>query len=112
MDVETITKLLDAGYTKEEIDKMAGAAADQQGEAGAAGNETAGEEQGNAGQENASQVVTNVEITAAIEALTNTVTGLKETVKAMQANNASTAATDKPKKDSIGEAIAGFMESL
>ena len=112
MDVETITKLLDAGYTKEEIDKMAGAAADQQGEAGAENNETAGKEQSNAGAENESQVVTNVEITAAIEALTNTVTGLKETVKAMQANNANAAATDKPKKDSISEAIAGFMESL
>ena len=112
MDVETITKLLDAGYTKEEIDKMAGTATDQPGEAGAAGNETAGKEQDNAGQENASQVVTNVEITAAIEALTNTVTGLKETVKAIQENNAKAAATDKPKKDSIGEAIAGFMETL
>ena len=77
MDVETITKLLDAGYTKAEIDKMAGGAADQQGEAGAADNESAGEEQSTAGQENASRVVTNVEITAAIEALTNTVTGLK-----------------------------------
>ena len=112
MDVETITKLLDAGYTKEEIDKMeAGPGAEQSPENGGA-NETAGEDHGDAGQENASQVVTNVEITAAIEALTNTVTGLKETVKAMQANNANAAATDKPKKDSIGEAIAGFMESL
>lgn len=112
MDVETITKLLDAGYTKAEIDKMAGAATDQPGDAGATENESAGKEPGDAGQENASQIVTNVEITAAIEALTNTVTGLKETVKAMQANNANAAATDNPNKDSIGEAIAGFMETL
>lgn len=112
MDVETITKLLDAGYTKEEIDKMAAVPGAPQSTEDGGANETTGEEQGAAGAENASQVVTNVEITAAIEALTNTVTGLKETVKAMQANNANAAATDKPKKDSIGEAIAGFMESL
>lgn len=112
MDVETITKLLDAGYTKADIDKMAGTAADQQGEAGTENNETAGEEQGTAGQENAGKIETGVSIEAAIEALTNTVAGLKDTVKAMQDANAGQAATDKPKKDPIGEAIAGFMESL
>lgn len=112
MDVETITKLLDAGYTKEEIDKMAAVPGAPQSAENGGADESAGKDQSDAGQENASQVVTNVEITAAIEALTNTVTGLKETVKAMQTNNANAAATDKPKKDSIGEAIVGFMESL
>lgn len=112
MDVETITKLLDAGYTKAEIDKMAGAAADQQSEAGAADNETAGEEQAAAGQENAGKIETGVSIEAAIEALTNTVAGLKDTVKAMQDANAGQAATDTAKKDVIGETIKGFIDTL
>jgi hypothetical protein len=112
MDVETITKLLDAGYTKAEIEKMSGTAADQQSEAGAAGNETAGEEQAGAGQENAGKIETGVSIEAAIEALTNTVAGLKDTVKAMQDANAGTAATGTATKDVIGETIKGFIDTL
>ena len=114
MDIETITKLIDAGYTKAEIDAM------QAGhDSGSATDENAGETTPNAGQEqgapnekNASTVNNPVEITAAIEALNNTVAGLKETVKAMQDKNLANASTDKPKKDSINEAINSFMENF
>lgn len=112
MDVETITKLLDAGYTKEEISQMESRAADQPGEAAAAGNESAGEIESNAGAKDAGEIAAGVPIEAAIEALTNTVNGLKETVKAMQDVNAKQAVTDKPHKDIIGDTIKGFIDEL
>jgi hypothetical protein len=112
MDIETIAKLIDAGYTKEEIDKLTAGAGDPQSENAGAPPETAGEEQGTAGQENAGKIETGVSIEAAIEALTNTVAGLKDTVKAMQDANAGQAATDTAKKDVIEETIKGFVDTL
>ena len=114
MDIETITKLIDAGYTKAEIDAMqtghddGGTTDKNAGET----NPDAGKEQSTPNEKNASEVNQPVEITAAIEALTNTVAGLQETVKAIQNNNVANASTDKPKKDSINEAINSFMEKF
>ena len=115
MDIEKIEKFIDAGYTKAEIEALEHPDAkggDDSGKAKEPDNASAGEEQGNAGEKNASAVNQSVEITAAIEALTNTVSGLKETVKAMQDANAGKAATDKPKKDTIGEAMQSFINTL
>ena len=107
MDVETITKLLDAGYTKEEIDKMGAGPEDQAGPEAGEVNEDAGEKPGDAGE-----IGQDIHIAAAIEALTNTVEGLKATVKAMQDSNAAGASTDNTGKDSIGDTIKSFMETL
>ena len=112
MDIETITKLIDAGYTKAEIDALSAGAGAPKGEEQAESAPPAGEEQAGAGEKNASEVNNPVEIGAAIEALTNTVAGLKETVKALQDKNLADASTDKPKKDSINEAISSFMENF
>ena len=113
MDIETITKLIDAGYTKAEIDAMqAGHDGGSTNENAGKTNPDAGKEQGTPNEENASAVVQGVEIGAAIEALTNTVAGLQETVKAMQNSNVANASTDKPKKDAVGDAIASFMENF
>lgn len=112
MDITTITKLIDAGYTKAEIDALSAGEAAPKGEDAGETNPPAGEEQGDAGEKNASEVNNPVKITAAIEALNNTVAGLKETVKAMQDKNLANASTDKPKKDSINEAISSFMENF
>lgn len=112
MEIETITKLIDAGYTKAEIDALSAEAGTPKGEGAGETTPPTGEEQGNAGEKNASEINQPVEITAAIEALTNTVAGLKETVKAMQDANAGKAATDKPKKDTIGEAMKSFIDTL
>ena len=116
MDIETITKLLDAGYTKQEIDAMVGGAGT---DAGAAENEGAGEEKqnanevaGDANKENAKQIAENVEMGAAIEALTNTVKGLQETVKAIQTGNANAAATETPKTDKINDVMQSFIDTL
>ena len=110
MDIEKIEKFIDAGYTKAEIDAMLGAAPKSE-EAGA-DTPDAGEEQGNASAENAREINQPVEIGAAIEALTNTVKGLQETVKAMQEKNIAGASTDKPKKDTIKETIDSFMQNF
>ena len=120
MDIETITKLIDAGYTKAEIEKLTDSAGDT---GGAPGNEAtepatktaeiAGKEQSNDDTKNAEQIAMPVEISAAIEALTNTVAGLKETVKAIQTANANGAQTDTAKSDSkISDAMQSFINSL
>lgn len=116
MDIETITKLLDAGYTKAEIDAMQGSAGDQQGAAqdqGAGAEEqNAGKEQGNAGAENAEQVNNPVDISVAVEALTNTVKGLQETVKAIQTANVAGASSTDVKDTSVDDAMKSFLKTL
>lgn len=114
MDIEKIEKFIDAGYTKAEIEALENF--------GTKGGDDSGEDKkpddenaGKTAPENESKVEkagVSMEITAAIEALTNTVSGLKETVKAMQDANAGKAATDKPKKDTIGEAMKSFIDTL
>ena len=110
MDIEKIEKFIDAGYTKAEIDELLAGA--PKGEENGANNPDAGKEQSTPNEENASKVAQPVEISAAIEALTNTVAGLKETVKALQDKNVANASTDKPNKDKVGDAIASFMEKF
>ena len=113
MDIETITKLLDAGYTKADIDAMqterAGGEVDK-----AAGENAAaeGKEQGDAASADASKIAVPVDFGAAIENLTNTVAGLKDTVKALQDANAGKAATDKPKKGTVDEVMKSFIDKL
>lgn len=115
MEIEKIEKFIDAGYTKAEIEALENSGAkggNDSGEAKKPDDASAGKEQGPANPENASKVAQPVEITAAIEALTNTVAGLKETVKAMQDKNIAGASTDNPNKDKVGDAIASFMEKF
>lgn len=111
MDNETIIKLVNAGYTKEEIANMdAGApeqsAGDSAGEELPKGNENAGAEQGATSAEHES------EIDKTIKALTDTVAGLTATVKAMQDANVKGAATTKPTTDVIKDTMDSFIKSL
>lgn len=109
MEIETITKLLDAGYTKAEIDAMqSGNAPSGEGDEGT-GKETppTGEKSGNDGAENESAL--NPEIAA----LTKTVNELTATVKAIQENNVKGAATNTPGTgDKINDAMKSFIEKL
>ena len=113
MDIETITKLLDAGYTKEEIAQFENVGGGDS--AGAAGNEGAGNEnesasEGQAGKENE---VKNDDVSAMLKALTDTVNGLTTTVKALQDANAKGAHTDSPKAtDEIKAAMDSFIAKL
>ena len=109
MDIETITKLLDAGYTKADIDAMQGgnAPSGESNEGAGEENPPTGEEQGNAGAENEG------EIAPEIKALIETVNGLTATVKAMQEKNVSGAATQSPNtSDKIKEVMDSFIENL
>lgn len=112
MDNETIIKLVNAGFTKEEIAKMdAGApdesAGDSAGENLPKGNEDAGEKQGAPSAEHES------EIDKTIKALTDTVAGLTATVKAMQDANIKGASTDKPTgTDALKDTIDSFIKTL
>lgn len=116
MDIETITKLLDAGYTKEEIARYeSGAESASAGTEGGddvqQGNADAGKEQGGAGAENAGAV--NSDVSEMLKTLTETVNGLTATVKAMQDANAGKAHTDTPKAgDAIKAAMDSFIEKL
>lgn len=115
MEIETITKLLDAGYTKAEIDAMQGgdSAGGETNEGAGEENKDAGEEQGNAGAENAGKIEQKVDINAAIENLTNTVTTLSNTVKAMQDANAKGARTESGNAgQGITDAVQDFINKL
>ena len=105
MDIETITKLLDAGYTKADIDKLQGA--DGAGKEEQAKNE----EQAGAGAENAGAVKDDV--AEMLKTLTDTVNGLTTTVKALQDANAKGAHTTSPKAtDEIKAAMDSFIAKL
>lgn len=110
MDVETITKLLDAGYTKDEIKELESA-----GNAGAendgAGAESAGAE--SAGNENEGDALAQgVSTDAAIKALTDTVNALTNTVKAMQEKNVAGASGGKPENNSVEDVMKSFVDAL
>ena len=108
MDVETITKLLDAGYSKDEIAALesAGKTPDEGAGNEGAGNEGAGNE---GGEDKGAQ---NVSTDDAIKALTETVNALTNTVKAMQESNANKATGGKPEKSSVDEVLKSFVDSL
>lgn len=107
MEIETITKLLDAGYTKTEIDALSANAGTSESAESGAPNESATEVQSEANPQNASEVAPE------IKALTETVNALTATVKAMQESNVKGAATESPKtSDKIKAAMDSFIESL
>lgn len=105
MNIETITKLIDAGYTKAEIDRME-----------ATNEEVKTEEVKN--EEVKTEVVKNEEVKTddtmeLIKTLTATVEGLSNTVKAMQDANAEGAQTKSAtKSDAIMDTINSFIETL
>ena len=114
MDNETILKLVNAGYTKAEIDALGteNESAGNENESG--GNVDAGKEQGSAGAENAgkvNEVGQHVDVNAAITALTDTVAGLAATVKAMQDGNIQHAAGGKT-TDKVEEVMDSFIKKL
>lgn len=114
MDNETILKLVNAGYTKDEIAAMQ--ESNESNNAGA-GNEPAAtnEEQGNAGAENEGKITDVGQfagVNAAIENLTNTVNVLQATVKELQSSNIKAAQTKTPAGDAIKAAMDSFIEKL
>lgn len=113
MEIEKIEKFIDAGYTKEEINALlSGGNPETVQEENEDGNDNPKPEEpkeqsaGNQAHDSA------VEITATLQALTTTVRGLQDTVKAIQAANAKSAATDSPKTDEIKSIMDSFISTL
>lgn len=112
MDIETITKLIDAGYTKSEI--LAMSAEPSKSEEVRDESESAKEIESNAGEENAlkvEEIGEHVDVNAAITKLTDTVANLTATVKAMQENNVQKAAGGKA-TDKIKDVMDSFIQTL
>lgn len=111
MDSEQIIKLLDAGYTKADIDKMEGKS-DQQ-ESGSP-DDTAGTEGAESpeNKEEKKEVKKDLSADEAIKALTETVNSLTETVKAMQATNINGATGGKAETNTIEDVMKSFIEKL
>ena len=107
MDSEQIIKLLDAGYTKADIDKMEGKPV----------NEESGSSDDTAGTETKTDPKTKEEkkeisVDDTIKALTETVNSLTETVKAMQAKNINGATGGKKKEKTVDDVMKSFIENL
>ena len=102
MELNTILTLINAGYTKAEIDSMTGA--EQTNEQGA-GKQT---EQGAGKQteQGAEQQKENENISE----LTKQIMALSEVVKGLQTQNAKRAESAPPEKMGAEEAIKGFFE--
>ena len=102
MDIEKIEKFIDAGYTKEDIDKML---------KGPEPSEPI--EQGEEVQIHAGEVEEKEAPDDAMKVLADTVAELSKTVKEIQSANVKAAHTDKPKAtDAIKAAMDSFIESI
>ncbi len=118
MDFEEIKAFIKAGYTKEEIEKFetagttnnAGAAENAGGEDEKPNNDNAGKEPSNAGAENAGKV--NDDFAETLKALTATVTGLSDTVKAMQAGNVANASGGRADKATYETVMQDFIQNI
>ena len=106
MDNDKLFKLIDAGYTKEEIEKIL-AGSDEGTEGPEPGMESSAGDQKHEGE------ITPAQNDATIAELTKTIKELKETVRAMQEANATGAKTENPGvSDKIAETIKSFTDSL
>lgn len=106
MDSEQIFKLIDAGFTAEEIRKME--APKEEPKSAPGSEETGPKEQGQADPPHESAVGSDV-----LAELSKTVSELANTVKDMQANNINNAnGGKKPIKDAVQETIDSFIKEL
>lgn len=118
MKIEKIEKFIDAGYTKEEINALLSGGNPEGGnpegiqKTNEDGNGSAEPEKAKEQSAGSSAPDQSLEITATLQALTTTVKGLQDTVKAIQAANVKTAATSTPKTDEIKSIMDTFINSL
>lgn len=108
MDNEHILKLVEAGFTAEEIRKMEASGTEE------SKGQSAPDEQGASNTEHAGEVGKELDvINPNVMELTQTVKDLTATVKELQAANVDKAKTDKPSvNDTIQDTIKSFMDTL
>ena len=110
MDNETILKLIGAGYTKADIDKMESKPAEES--AGTSDSAAGTEGAGSATEEGKEEKEEVSGTDAAIKALTDTVNQLTQTVKAMQAANIQGAQGGKAENKTINDVMNSFIDTL
>lgn len=108
MDIETITKLLDAGYTKEEISALEDPKPEGKPEEPKPNDKP---KDTNEDQDKPKENETP-EVNEAIAALTKTVEGLTATVKAMQDANVKGATGGKPDGNKVTDVMKSFIDTL
>ena len=108
MRVEDTLKLLDAGYTREEILKMETQGEESTGENKDSEHEES-EEQDKNPSEDQSAVNTNKQI---FNDLTNSIKELRETVSKMQSANIKGAEGGKPEDKSVEDVMKSFIENM
>ena len=107
MDIETITKLIDAGYTKSEILAMSS----EPGKSEEVRNESESAKESEENAVKVEEIGEHVDVNAAITKLTDTVANLTATVKAMQESNVQKAAGGKA-TDKIKDVMDSFIQTL
>ena len=108
MDNEHILKLVEAGFTAEEIRKMETSGTEE------SKGQSTSDEQGASNTEHAGEVGKELDvINPNVMELTKTVKDLTATVKELQAANVDKAKTDKASvNDTIQDTIKSFMDTL
>lgn len=115
MDIEKIEKFIDAGYTKEDIEKMLQGGNNDSGKSEELQDKDEKPNEGGKPEEpkeqsaGASPHDSTLEM---VKALTETVNSLKDTVKAMQNSNAENADSGRKPKDEIEDVMKSFIDSL
>ena len=104
MTSDEVLKLIDAGFTAEEIRGMSAGQSEQK----AAQEQNKGTEQSADGATHEGEI----KIDPQMEALNNTVKSLNETVKAMQDANLKNARSESSATDSVNNTINDFLKSL
>jgi hypothetical protein len=115
MDIEKIEKFIDAGYTKEDIEKMLQGGNDDGGKSEGLQDADEKSNEGGKPEEPKEQSAGNPSHDSTIEtikALTETVNSLKDTVKAMQNSNADKADSGRKPKDEIEDVMKSFIDTL
>lgn len=115
MDVETIKKFIEAGYTKADIDAMQGdnteVSESSEEKEGTEGKGTGTETNQQAELDTKSDIPKGAEVDPTIKALSDTVAELSDTIKKMQENNVRKADGGAP-TDKIKEVMDSFINEL
>lgn len=116
MDVETIKKFIEAGYTKADIDAMQGGNTEvsesTEGKEGTEGTEGTGTETNQQAElDTKSDIPKGAEVDPTIKALSDTVAELSDTIKKIQENNVRKA-DGGASTDKIKEVMDSFINEL
>ena len=109
MELNTILTLINAGYTKAEIDSMTGAEQQNEQGAGQQNEQGAGQQNGQGAEQQNGQGAEQQNNGENISELTKQIMALSEVVKGLQTQNAKRAESAPPEKMGAEGAIKGFF---